>query len=118
MSDGPMLPRDIFGVQLSHLRVFLAVYEEHSVRRAAARLWLTPSAISHSLTKLRAIVGDDLFLRRPDGMVPTARADEIASDLRRTLDQLHGLLSPSLFDPAASTRHFAISCLPYMSTLL
>lgn len=118
MRDSLSLSRDIFGVQLSHLRVFLAVYEEHSVRRAATRLGLTPSAISHSLTKMRAIVGDDLFLRRPDGMAATARADEIAQDLSRTLDHLHSLLSPSRFDPAESVRHFTISCLPYMSALL
>lgn len=118
MPKSDPMSRDIFGVQLSHLRVFMAVYEERSVRRAANRLGLTPSAISHSLARLRASVGDELFLRKPEGMVPTARADEIAVDLRRALDQLHGLLQPARFDPAESTRHFTVAAMPYMCRLL
>ena len=43
------------------LQVLLAVIEERSVTRAAERLDVTQSAVSHLLDKLRAIVGDPLF---------------------------------------------------------
>ena len=45
--------------------------------RAAGRLNLTPSAVSHALGRLRDLLNDPLFLRTPRGVVPTARALEL-----------------------------------------
>ena len=49
------------------LALLVAVMEEGSVTGAAARLGVTQSAVSHGLEKLRAIVGDPLFLRSEIG---------------------------------------------------
>ena len=48
--------------------------EERHVGRAADRMNLTPSAVSHGLGRLRRLLNDPLFLRTPKGVVPTARA--------------------------------------------
>ena len=56
------------------LQMLLAVTEERSVTRAAARLDVTQSAVSHQLDRLRAITGDPLFVKSGRGIVPTARA--------------------------------------------
>jgi DNA-binding transcriptional LysR family regulator len=101
----------IAGLNLSQLRVLDALYEERSVQAAAARLFITPSAVSHALRKLRGVIGDELFLRRPDGMQPTARAHEIAPGLREALGLLQNALNVGAFDPARSTRKFRIACL-------
>ena len=42
--------------------------------RAAERLNLTPSAVSHGLGRLRRLLNDPLFLKTPKGVMPTARA--------------------------------------------
>ena len=49
------------------LTLFVAVFEEGSITRAAQRLGLTQSAVSHLLDKLRVIVGDPLFVRSGRG---------------------------------------------------
>ncbi|NNC55331.1 MAG: LysR family transcriptional regulator, partial [Pseudomonadales bacterium] len=49
------------------LTTFLAVLEELSVSRAAERLGVTQSAVSHTLTKLRLAMGDPLFVRSGRG---------------------------------------------------
>ncbi|MDH5340083.1 MAG: LysR family transcriptional regulator [Rubrivivax sp.] len=72
------------------LELLLAVREEGSITRAAQRLGVTQSAVSHLLDKLRAIVGDPLFVKSGRGIVATARADELADRARDLLDELRG----------------------------
>ena len=78
--------------------------------RAGARLGLTQSAISHALNRLRYVLGDELFVRGPEGMQPTERAAEIAPRLRQGLLQLQLALAPSEFDAATTERRFTITC--------
>jgi DNA-binding transcriptional LysR family regulator len=96
-------------LDLNLLRVFDALAEEGSVTRAGRRLGLTQSAVSHALNRLRFALNDELFVRGPDGMHPTARAAEIRPALRRALDQLQRALGPTEFVPAETRRRFAIA---------
>ena len=64
-------------IDLNLLVIFKAVLEESHVARAAGRLNLTPSAVSHALRRLRHLLNDPLFLRTPKGVVPTERAMEL-----------------------------------------
>ena len=95
------------------LRLFLvldAVLEERSVTRAAARLGVTQSAVSHSLRELRARMGDPLLVRAGNELKPTPLAQALRPDLRLGLNALERLLThePS-FDPATSTRTFSLA---------
>jgi DNA-binding transcriptional LysR family regulator len=47
----------------STLRTFITVLEEESVSKAAIRLKVTQSAVSHTLDKLRSVFEDPLFVR-------------------------------------------------------
>lgn len=82
------------------LELLVVVAEEGSVTRAAGRLGITQSAVSHLLDKLRAIVGDPLFVKSGRGIVATARADDLVVHARRLLDELRGFASAHGFDPA------------------
>jgi DNA-binding transcriptional LysR family regulator len=82
------------------LQLLLAVTEERSVTRAAARLDVTQSAVSHQLDRLRAITGDPLFVKSGRGIVPTARAEALADHARRLLDELRAFAQGGSFDPA------------------
>jgi len=103
---------------LNLLRVFDALAEEGSVTRAGARLGLTQSAVSHALGRLRYALQDELFVRGPDGMRPTARAEEIAPRLRQGLHQLQLALAPMDFTPADARRRFTIAASGYVCTVL
>jgi DNA-binding transcriptional LysR family regulator len=94
---------------LNLLVVFEAVLAERHVGRAAERLGLTPSAVSHALGRLRQLLRDPLFVRTPKGVVPTAGATELAEPIADVLARTRSVLSRAApFDPKTSTRRFAI----------
>src|SRR5207253_8557407 len=63
-----------------------ALLAEKSVTRAAERVGITQSAMSHALARLRSMIGDVLLVRTSTGMVPTARAEAMAPALHDALD--------------------------------
>ena len=79
---------NIRSVDLNLLPVFEAVYEEHSLSRAAVRLAMTQSAVSHAVTRLRAVFSDELFVRRAQGVAPTPTADAIYAKLHDALGSM------------------------------
>lgn len=105
-------------LDLNLLRVFHALAEEGSVTRAGVRLGLTQSAVSHALNRLRYLLDDQLFVRGPAGMRPTARALEIAPRLDEGLRQLQLAVAPAEFVPGATRRRFTIAASAYTSTVL
>ncbi|MCS7102130.1 MAG: LysR family transcriptional regulator [Burkholderiaceae bacterium] len=82
------------------LQVLVAVCEERSITRAAQRLQVTQSAVSHLLEKLRMLARDPLFVRCGRGIVPTARAETLAQRARVLLDAWRAFALPEDFDPA------------------
>ncbi len=100
------------------LRVFLKVMEHGSVSRAARQLGVTQSAVSHTLEKLRGVLGDPLFVRSGRGIVPTGHARELEPEVRKTLEQMRGLASRREFDPGQSTLTFSIAANDFQRDLL
>lgn len=91
------------------LLVFDLLFEERNAGRAAARLNLSPSAISHSLRRLRSLLDDPLFLPTPRGMLPTERARTLAPTVRDIVERVQSLVSNVQgFDPATAVRRFRI----------
>jgi len=105
-------------IDLNLLRVFDTLFEMRSVTRAAGKLGLTQSAVSHALRRLRDALDDPVFVRAPGGLQPTARAIEIAPGVREGLAQLRGALSPTEFVPETASRRFTVAAGSYFCTLL
>jgi DNA-binding transcriptional LysR family regulator len=100
---------DLSRADLNLLVLFEAVLGECHIGRAADRLSLTPSAVSHGLGRLRRLLNDPLFLRTPKGVVPTARATELAAPIAEILARARTVISTAEpFDPTRSTRRFTI----------
>ena len=91
------------------LTTFLTVLEEMSVSRAAERLGVTQSAVSHALDKLRTIFDDPLFVREGRGIEPTARARALRTLVESILDDLKSLTDQRKFDPRAEQMEFIIA---------
>jgi len=108
----------IASLDLNLLRVFDVLLEERSVTRAGARLGLTPSAVSHALSRLRYHMGDELFRRDAQGMQPTRKALEIGPSLHSALAQLQSALTPADFDPTVSDHRFNVVAGPYACAIL
>jgi DNA-binding transcriptional LysR family regulator len=94
---------------LNLLKVFDAVMSERSLTRAAARLALTQPAVSNALRRLRDALGDELLVRRGNGLEPTGRALELWPHVREALRTLEVSLAPANFDPATADQTFVLT---------
>ena len=97
-------------VDLNLLPVFEAAYEEPTLTRAAERMAMTQSAVSHALSRLREVFDDELFVRQGRGVVPTAAATTIYAKLHGALSTVRESVSQARgFDLKTSTKSFFIS---------
>lgn len=87
-------------LDLNLLPILLALHEERSVSRAAARLGMTQPALSGALAKLRRMLGDPLFIRADGAMAPTPRALALVDPVQAVLGTVRDrILAPQAFAP-------------------
>lgn len=103
---------------LNLLVVFEAILRERSVTKAGERLGLSQPAMSHALNRLRWMLKDQLFIRTPEGMAPTPRAEQLADPLRRAPGDLRSALDPEEFIPAQAERRFSVAVKNYAAVVL
>jgi len=100
-------------IDLNLFRVFDAMMRHRSVRKASQILSVTPSAVSHALSRLRQSIGDELFIPGESGMQPTRRALELASTVREGLEKFELALAGKESVPAEALRSFRIGATDY-----
>ncbi|WP_088329652.1 LysR family transcriptional regulator [Lacimicrobium sp. SS2-24] len=106
-------------LDLNLLKVFEALYQERNMSRAAQRLHLTPSAISHAVKRLRRQLNDTLFLRQGNMMQPTPLCESLAPALINNLGQLRQILQLSgQFTPQTAINDFRIGIHEALEKLL
>ena len=103
-------------IDLNLLVIFDALMTERNVTRAARRVGLSQPAFSNALTRLRERLKDELFVRSPQGMRPTPRALELASEVHEALATIESALDPAEFDPKSARRTFTIDTADYVVT--
>lgn len=110
---------DIYRRDLNLLVALQVLVEEGSVSKAAVRLNLSQSAMSRVLGRLRELLGDPLFTRQGQRLLPTNRALELSEQLNAPLEAMRSLLTPSDFRPEACAQQFVIATTDYaMQTIL
>jgi len=109
---------DVSGLSIPALTALVTIHATGSLSRAAEQLGLTQSTLSHTLKRLRAAFGDELFLRQGRGIMPTIRCDEIVRGVDPLLSQLAVLARPAIFEPGTTTLTFTISCNFYERAVL
>lgn len=106
-------------VDLNLFVVFDALYQEQSVTRVAANLNLTQPAVSNALSRLRKLFDDPLFVRSPEGMLPTPVADNVVSDIRKALSLLgRSVTVNARFEPIHSEKVFRLGMNDLAESLL
>ncbi len=112
-------PFDLAAIDLNLLVAFKALFDQQSVTAAAAQLNIGQPAMSAALSRLRILFDDPLFIRMGRQMQPTLKAQAIAPGILSALHQLqHTLTASQAFDPATSTRSFALGSSDYTSFIL
>lgn len=86
-------------LDLNLLKAFDAMYRERHVGRAGASIGIAQPSMSNALNRLRGHFDDPLFQRSPEGMLPTAKAEKLAPQIKSALAIVSQLLSPTAFDP-------------------
>lgn len=100
---------DLHGIDLNLLVAFDALMAERSVTRAGTRIGRTQPAMSAALSRLRALLGDELFVRGPNGLQPTPRAIDLAEPIGHALAEIQRTLEfTQAFDPSTSTVSLSI----------
>lgn len=80
-------------MSLIRMRTFVEVYRQRSISAAARALNLTQPAVSQHISGLEVAVGRPLFERLPQGVRPTAAADDLAADIGDKLDAVESALA-------------------------
>jgi DNA-binding transcriptional LysR family regulator len=97
-------------VDLNLIVAFDALARELNVTRAAQRMGVTQSAMSHALRRMRELLADPLLVRGRGGMVLTPRAESLVVPLRGALLTLgRALAQPARFDPRSARRAFCLA---------
>lgn len=90
-------------LDLNLLPVLVAVADTGSVTAAAAKLYLTQSAVSAALTRLKSAIGEPVVIRHGRGVVLTERGAQLVAEARPHLEAIvHAALEPARFDPKTS----------------
>ena len=114
-------------LDLNLLKVFESIYQEQNMSRSAEVLHITPSAVSHALKRLREYLGDPLFQRSNNRMLPTPACQRMAPQIIDNLTRLRQILQHwGEFQPQSSQHHFRLgihyalepSILPKLATKL
>lgn len=91
--------RQLARIDLNLLVALQVLIEECNVSKAADRLYVTQSAMSKTLGRLRELFDDPLFTRGSHGMIATPRALELQKELNLLLQGVQALVAPQEFDP-------------------
>lgn len=94
--------RTLSKIDLNLLTIFCLIYSVGSISRVADMLNISPSAVSQSLRKLREMMGDNLFVRSGNALLPTVYSDELYDNTIPIIDKLSTLMP--LSTPAAKKR--------------
>lgn len=109
---------DFLSLDGRSLKTFLMVLEEESISRAANRLGVTQSAVSHLLDKLRLAMGDPLFVRVGRGIAPTEQAVALRAPVQAVLDGLKALTDKRVFDPGLGQLEYTIAANDFQRDLI
>jgi DNA-binding transcriptional LysR family regulator len=110
---------ELHNFDLNLLVAFDLLMEEKNVSRAAERMFVTQSAMSHTLQRLRQQLDDPLLVKTPTGMKPTERALSLVEPVKAVLREIKRLIrAPEEFAPSQSRRRFVIAATDYMEYLV
>ena len=97
-------------MDLNLFRIFAVIYRERNLTRTAEQLFLSQSAVSHALSRMREQLDDSLFVRDGQGMRPTPLANRLWPDIEHALQLLQQAVQRSTaFEPSRDLKQLTIA---------
>jgi DNA-binding transcriptional LysR family regulator len=84
---------EVRNFDLNLLVAFKLLLEEGSVSRAAEKMFVSPSAMSHILQRLRQQLNDPVLVRTSKGMEPTERALSLLAPISNILGEVAKIIN-------------------------
>ncbi|MCF7354211.1 LysR family transcriptional regulator [Vibrio sp. CK2-1] len=101
-------------IDLNQLKILIALDDERNITRAAKKLFISQSAASHALAKLRERFNDPLFLRTSGGMIPTQFTSNMLPVLRQGMSTIErSVRTEKKFNPSSDSHTFYIGACDY-----
>lgn len=104
---------DLKKFDLNLLVIFECIYQHLSISKAAETLYITPSAVSQSLQRLRGQLNDPLFIRSGKGITPTTVGVNLHQHLEQNLNQLEQTIN--IMHSSGLKKNFVIYCPQFMT---
>jgi DNA-binding transcriptional LysR family regulator len=105
-------------LDLNLLVLLHALLEERHITRAAERSFLSQSAMSRALERLREMFGDPLLVRSGRACERTVRGERVLRELEALMPRLEAMVRGTDFDPAQSRERFRVALTDHASTVL
>ena len=105
---------DLKKFDLNLLVIFECIYQHLSISKAAETLYITPSAVSQSLQRLRGQLNDPLFIRSGKGITPTTVGVNLHHHLEQNLNQLEQTIN--MMHSSGLKKNFVIYCPQVLNT--
>ena len=99
---------DARALSVHHLSVLAAMLNLQNTTEVARLLGISQPAVSFALKKLRALLGDELFVRTAEGMRPTPRALALQAPVQTILETIDAFAGEE-FEPRTTRRTFSIA---------
>lgn len=99
---------DLKKFDLNLLVIFECIYQHLSISKAAETLYITPSAVSQSLQRLRTQLNDPLFIRSGKGITPTTVGINLHHHLEENLNSIEQTIN--ILNNAQIKKSFVIYC--------
>lgn len=109
---------DIRRLDMSLLLTLQSLLRTRRTTTTAIELGVTQSSVSHALSRLRDIFGDELFQRRSNGLTPTRRALELAPLVSQVIDIAHQAVVARPFEPGSAEGVVRIAALDHHCAVL
>lgn len=100
-NTNPLEVGNFHRIDINLYPLFIAIFEQKSISKAAQILCISQSAVSHALQRLRLQLKDELFVRSGQKMLPTPFAEQIYQPIQTALSTIQNIAIPQHdFDPS------------------
>ncbi len=101
-------------MDINQLRLLVVLEKERNLSKAAEKMFMSQSAASHVLSKLRNRFDNPLFIKTRSGMEPTPLVQMLLPEIRKGLNSIDMALAKTKpFDPAVDAKTFYIGAIDY-----
>lgn len=97
-------------IELRHIRYFIAVAEEGSLRRASERLHLSQPPLTRQIQRLESLIGCDLLVRTPRGVLLTAAGEAFLRAARGVVQSVDQAIEAARVGGRSPKLRFVLGC--------